>query len=194
MNNHSLNIRHLLSLVLGAVIILFIYSVTADILIDKSTGLLDVSSTDKNAGLTISQPNTQATSIGRGSTSIRLKPGTYQVFASDNGYQTFSTVQISKTQTDNVRLPMVAAAGSSKANQIFGELPFVGPAAEYQITELTKVSGNSSGPAMLISAPDSSARQDALNWIRSQGFNPSAYIIQYQTAQVTDNHYTNGLP
>lgn len=80
------------------------YSIFNDIRVRQSTGLVKVSSPEKQAVITISQEGHQAAFLGTGSGSAHLKPGHYLVIASNNGKQISRTVNISKKRTSELSL------------------------------------------------------------------------------------------
>jgi len=91
-------------LVLGLWFLFAVYLVTSAVVARQTTGLLTITSVDKNAALVVSQSNTDAVRVGVGSAKVRLKPGTYQVSASDSGKQANGTVTVSKQHTTNSHL------------------------------------------------------------------------------------------
>lgn len=68
------------------------------------TGIVSMRSSDPHAGLIITQDSHQAVLAGVGQARIRLKPGVYQVSASDNGKEDSSTVTVTKQHTVTVSL------------------------------------------------------------------------------------------
>jgi len=81
-------------------------------------------------------------------------------------------------------------------NPIISKLPFVGPGNEYRIDYGTAPRKSSSTDvAIYITYYVPVGKQDALNWIEQQGYDPSKMNIVYtdQTSQQqpVDNPYTN---
>jgi len=88
-----------------------------------------------------------------------------------------------------------------KNNPIIKLLPYIGPGNTYRIdygdppasTEHNKVSSNAVG--IYITYYTSDGMQDALNWIKSQGYNPDLLYLLYNDKsaeyQPTNNPYTN---
>ena len=189
-----MRLRLLLYLVGLLIVGLSVYIIVSAVTTSRDTGILHISSSDPNASLIIGQNNTGSVFLGKGNARVRLKPGAYEASASDNGYQTLAVVQIRKAHTTVSALTLVLAAESTSSGGLFNELPFLGPASEYQISKTTQVSNNNSGPVLVITAPNTKAREDALDWITSQGYNPTVYTIKYENTQLVDYHYTEGLP
>jgi hypothetical protein len=63
------------------------------------------------------------------------------------------------------------------------ELPYIGPGLEFRVDYGNGTGANSSKIIIYITAPDQPSQQDALTWIKGQGFNPSKLDIQYITGQ-----------
>lgn len=75
--------------------------VVSAIVTSQTTGILRVTSSDSHASLIVSQDNRQALVFGAGHASIRLKPGSYQISASNTGKQTSAIVAVYKKHTTN---------------------------------------------------------------------------------------------
>jgi hypothetical protein len=160
----------------------------------NTTGILNVSSNDKNSTLSISQIDHQAKIIGTGKAKIRLKAGNYQISATDNGYQAIVSVQMQKNKTTSRNLSLPIAAKSQSSGGLFNKMPFLGPSAEYEIVNVVGAQNNVSGPLIVIASSNEQTKQAALQWIHQQGYNPNDYIIDYQTVQLHNYHYTNNFP
>jgi hypothetical protein len=178
----------LLRLIVVLIVVYCIYTVVAAIITDQTTGLLDISSSDQQAGLTISQTNRQAVAIGTGTAHVRLKPGAYQVTASDTGYQVSATVQIYKKRTTTSSLTLVSTELSPNSSSLFSQLPIVGAASLYEISTGKQAVKNGSSNIVVITASTPQARQYALQWIRNQGYDPSDYKIEFINTPITNNH------
>ena len=70
---------------------------------------------------------------------------------------------------------------NSTGNQLIKLLPFTGPYFEYKIDFLYTFNNNSAEPIITIAPKTTSATQDALNWIKGMGFDPSALNIHILT-------------
>jgi hypothetical protein len=145
----------------------------------KVTGILDISSSDSQANLTVTQNNSYAVSVGRGTAAVRLKPGSYEINASDSGYQTDSVVNITKKHTSSVNLNLVSAGIPSSSYNLFNQLPITGAASLYTISEGHEAVNNGSPNVIVIDATTPQNRQYALQWIRNQGYDPSDFKIQF---------------
>jgi hypothetical protein len=177
-------------------LIIFIcgYGIISAVIIGQTTGILHIKSSDANSALIISQSNRQAKVLGKGAASVRLKPGVYEISASNNGYQTVESAQIYSKQSKSIVIQLAGASRNASSSQLFNKLPFLGPSAAYQIINTVQASGNASGPLIIITSTNSLAQETALQWIRNEGFNPADYNIQFKTAPLVNYHYTNGLP
>lgn len=140
---------------------------------------------------------------------VRLKPGSYTLVATKSGFETASKVFIASdtelpyvgivldsnspaTQNwyrDNIEDQRLAESitgrqsdqNSEKViskNGLLTKLPYFGPGSEYRIDAGVSVKG-SSEPAIYIRSVSEQSKQDALNWIRQQGFNPESMEIIY---------------
>jgi hypothetical protein len=181
-----------LVLISGAIVLYCVYLVIAAIITSQSTGLLEVSSSDPQAGLTVSQANRQAIAIGTGKAKVRLKPGIYQVSASNNGYQTAVTVHLYEKRTTTSSLSLITTKLSSNSSSLFSQLPIIGAASLYKISVGRGAVSNGSSYIVVITAATPQARQYALQWIRTQGYDPSDYKITFVNAITTNSHpYAN---
>ncbi len=188
------NVRRFIILVVVAVIAFCVYQLSFTIYVLQTTGTLEVSSSNNSALISISQEDHEAKVIGTGAAKAHLKPGSYLVSASQNGYQTSTVATITTKQTTNISLKLASASSSTTANKLLGKLPFLGPNAEYEITATILAENNSSGPVITITTATPQGKQDALQWIKDQGLNPTDFTIKYQTTILKNYHYTNGLP
>lgn len=110
----------LVLLLLGLATVIFsVYMVISAIFIAQTTGVLHLSSTNSKARLVVSQNNAQAVDIGKGKSSIRLKPGAYQVSARYNGYRTVARIQIRKRQTTETVLNLVTT-NATPSSSLYG--------------------------------------------------------------------------
>jgi hypothetical protein len=105
--NQPLNERNINKILVVIIILLAI--ATAAILIPAihsylSTGALQLESPDDKALLSVSRTGSSAQIIGTGSTSVRLRPGSYLVAASSNGQQVTSVVNIRTSHTTSKSL------------------------------------------------------------------------------------------
>ncbi|MEO8785261.1 MAG: hypothetical protein ABI221_03065 [Candidatus Saccharimonadales bacterium] len=87
------------------VVVLFCgYSIFNDVRIRAATGVLKVSSTNKQAVISISRGGYQANYLGRGSAAAHLQPGQYLVMVSASGQSVTRLVQVVKQQTKQLTL------------------------------------------------------------------------------------------
>ncbi len=63
-------------------------------------------------------------------------------------------------------------------------LPFVAGGLEFRVDYGNKPGVNNGLPVIFITAPTQQSQQNGLNWIRSVGFDPTAYKIEYVTGLV----------
>jgi hypothetical protein len=166
------------------------------------TATINITVTPSVATITL---NGQHASNGKN----KVKPGNYTVTASYKGFTTVSKqVSAQKGQTATVGIilesnsPLTAswyqshskdqttaeviagrdfdtkAAQQAKSQPIINLLPYIGPGFEYRIDYGLKPS-DSSNPVIYIQTDSDQGKQDALDWIKNQGFNPSTLNIQY---------------
>jgi hypothetical protein len=105
--NTSKALRLAINIAYGVIIVLIlfcIFSIVKNLIERQNTGILNVSSSDNNARLSVSQPNHEAKSIGIGSASVRLSPGYYLLASADKGQVAQSTINVYKQQTTNAKL------------------------------------------------------------------------------------------
>jgi hypothetical protein len=103
----------------GVIVIVAVclYELAMAIITARTTGEIRVSANDSHAALSISQPGRGAAIIGIGKAGARLKPGSYQVSASDGAALASKTVTIAKHRSsevslnlkDSVQLPSTAS-------------------------------------------------------------------------------------
>ncbi len=98
-------------------------------------------------------------------------------------YQThLSDQQLSQTITgktaDNVGQQLIQKA------PIIQHLPFIGPGMEYEISYGNQSGINTDQPIIYIQSPTTQGQQDALLWIKNQGYNPSSLDIVYNNQPV----------
>ena len=63
------------------------------------------------------------------------------------------------------------------------QLPFIGPGSEFRIDYGSQPGADANNPTIYITAPTTQAQQDAVTWIKNQGYDPTKLDIQYVTAQ-----------
>ena len=86
---------------------------------------------------------------------------------------------ISSSNTDAI------ASQSVQNYPLIQLLPFVAGGLEFRVDYGNKPGAKAAIPAIYITSPTSQGQQDGLAWIRSLGYNPANYNIQYVTANVT---------
>ncbi len=89
-------------------VVSLVFSVLQALTIRRTTGILEVKTSDNTSAITISANNTQAASLGTGSARVRLKPGNYYVMAQTNGLRAAQTVTISLHQTTKITLQLAS--------------------------------------------------------------------------------------
>jgi hypothetical protein len=72
---------------------------------------------------------------------------------------------------------------SIEANKLVQLLPFIGPGFEYRIDYTVDYSAQADTPVIEITGATPQAQQDALSWIKNQGYDTSGLKITYNTAE-----------
>ncbi len=198
MNPQTKQIQFIQRLLYASIIIALVvaaYQLIAAVSLSGITGTLNVVASNPAATLSITSADTEARIIGTGSVGVRLKPGSYLVAAYAAGYQASEVVIITKHHKSQITL-QIASNPSSKTTKtsLFSLLPFIGPAAAYQIDSSVQATDHGSQSVIVITSATEVDKQAALAWIHSEGYNPSDYIIQYVQQAVQNYHYTEGLP
>jgi hypothetical protein len=93
-----------------------IYLVVSAVIIAQTTGILRFSSSNPKATLAVSQADTQIVNIGIGRAGVHLKPGSYEVSARYNGYQSTGWVRIQASRTTRVTLELVNTKARSSSS------------------------------------------------------------------------------
>jgi hypothetical protein len=106
-------IKKILLVLYIVVLAFFAWQIMHAMSIRRSTGVLQVTTSSPNAQISVSQVDSQATSVGTGSTTVRLQPGSYQVVAVDGGKRASAVVAIHRDSTTNSSLKLNAAGTSS---------------------------------------------------------------------------------
>lgn len=106
--DESLNprVKQLVAIIGLVVVIGCVYVLVSTVITAKTTGIVHVQPSIAQASISVSQSGTQAKVVGTGETSVRLKPGVYQVAASAGTNSAIKTVRVSKTQTADVTLKL----------------------------------------------------------------------------------------
>lgn len=183
-------LRPWLPVLMAVVILLCIYQLALAVYVSQTTGTLLVNSPDTSITITISQKERQAISLtGKRTQRIRLKPGTYQIITSKDRNQSTSSVIIYNKQLVSFTAKAPAdknklSESSQQANKLIGLLPFTGPEFRYRVDYSYQFSSTQAEPTIIITAPTDQATQDALDWIKSQGYDPLVLPIKYVTAQL----------
>lgn len=104
------NIQRLRQITVGLLILCLIlagilaYGITTTLHTVHTTGILEVSASEPNAAITISQVDHAAAPIGISSARVRLKPGDYLIGANASGLSAVTTVHITTQHTSKVNL------------------------------------------------------------------------------------------
>lgn len=80
------------------------YTIYTNIQLLKTTGRVEVTSSDTGSIISISGVHTQAMIIGSGAANIRIKPGTYQLVAKHSGQTAASIITVNLHQTIQTKL------------------------------------------------------------------------------------------
>ena len=188
-------VQRALYVLIGAALLLAGYQLAGSLALSAQTGILDIKASDSMATLSITKADTEARIIGSGEAKIRLNPGSYLVAAYAGGYQTSQVVVITKHHKSQALLQLASNPSSQKTKtSLFSLLPFIGPAAVYQIDSSVQATDHGSQSVIVITSATEVDKQAALAWIRAGGYNPADYVIQYVQQAVQNYHYTEGLP
>lgn len=189
MESNRLTLRKILLLVAMVIVLVALYEIGYAIYISQTTGILQLHTTDRNIIVTISQVGRKSANV-HSDQRIRLKPGTYQVIASKDQAQTEGNVHIITKQLLNYEVPTpkpvtqtTVSPTVAHASKLVQLLPFTGPRFSYKITYTYHFSNNQAVPTIVVTAPTQQAQQDAIAWIKAQGYDPTQLTIQYVTAQ-----------
>lgn len=181
-------IRRLLFIgVIICVVLAVAYEIGSAVFLRQTTGILRVNS--PGAFLTVEQNGDKLVNIGISRAKIRLAPGKYVLIASLNKQQLRREFVIYKQETTTEDfivtspLPPQQSTAVVEGNALITYLPFIGPNFDYEVTYSYSYAQGFSLPAIIIIAPNSTYQQDALQWIRAVGFDPSVLNIRYQLAQ-----------
>jgi len=136
---------------------------------------------------------------------VAVKPGSYTVVASKTGFtNSGKTIPVAAGQTQYIGLALTSNS-SDTANwysdqqllevitgkqftensqqsvqqvPLIQKLPYIGVAFEFRVDYGAPLP-NTSVPGIYITAPTEQGHQDALTWIKNQGYDPSTLHIQY---------------
>jgi len=186
-----------LIVIIIALVLVAVWQIISAVKTAHKTGVINITASDENATISITASGRTATTLGTGSTSARLTPGTYLVAAYRNGMETEMVVPLVAGQSKDVSLDLSARAKANNQNvrpSLYSLLPFIGPAATYQIDSSTQPTDHGTETVIVITADTESGHQAALKWITDQGYKLTDYTINYQQASVQNYHYTDGLP
>ena len=186
--------RSLYAFILIALVVATYQSITA-LSLSGRTGTLSIIASNPGATLSITSANTEAQIVGEGRVKVRLNPGSYLVAAYASGYQTSQVVTVSKNHDVQTKLQLVSSpTANGNKTSLFSLLPFIGPEAAYQIDSSVQATDHGSQSVIVITSATETDKQAALAWIRSEGYSPNDYVIQYVQQTVQNYHYTEGLP
>lgn len=148
---------------------------------------------------------------GIGAGTNQVKPGIYSISATMNGFSNnLQTVTVKKGEVKTIGIVLTSnspstanwyathpadqqvlekisgknfdslSQGLTQNTSLIKLLPFIGPGFEFRID----YGNTSSGQVIIyITAPNSGAQQDAVTWIKNQGYDPTKLDIQYVTGQ-----------
>jgi hypothetical protein len=110
MDETALGVRLKQLLVVAGVLVVVacVYVLIATFITYKSTAVLHVNSSDSRALISVGQSNHETKVAGTGKAAARLKPGTYQVMASNGRNRAVKTVKISGNQGADIFLKLRA--------------------------------------------------------------------------------------
>jgi hypothetical protein len=166
-----------------------LYEVGLSVYQSQNTGTLEASSS--GALLSIYQPSHQIQDIGTSSAKVRLKPGSYKLFASIGKRQESRTIVIYKKQTTVQKLTVTVPTAQTtppniiESDKLIKLLPFYGPNFEYTINYKYTFTSSIPQPIITIDTTAPTGLQDAEAWISGMGFNISLLDIQSISTSAT---------
>ena len=185
-NNIQLKIRFLLVFIIILLVLGTVYNLIDAIYINQVTGTLIANSPGNF--LTIEQGKDKLVNLGWSTAKVKLRPGSYLLLASSGHSQTSSSFSIvaKKTTVKSISIKKTLSPGylisSVDGNKLIASLPFIGPNFNYEINYKYQIMQKANLPIIVITAPNTTYRNDALNVIEALGFNPSVLNIQYVVA------------
>ena len=154
----------------------------------RTTGVLRLTTNDSSAILAISGIDEGSEYIGQGSANVRLKPGTYEVSATDQGTIVTTSVTITKQQKTSKYFNVSSQIErTQKYNSLIAQLPQIGPASIYEVNYYMAYHNGQSSPVITVTSSGSEGTQQAQAWLESNGFKLSDLQIQYTTQQLVPN-------
>lgn len=185
MNNTS----RIFALVIAISVLIGAYEIGSGFYLLQTTGILQVTSADNQATVSVSQLGKQPVNLTSADATLRLKPGSYEVIASDGKSQITKSAVIYAKQTTNLNIPQPISTivpvptNVQTANQLIQNLlPFTGPDFSWKVTYSYTFNASYAVPTIDIIAPTNSAQQAAVAWIQGQGYNPANLGIVYVDA------------
>lgn len=193
-------------LLIGALLVLVVLALSLNVMLKpKSNLLLEVSPRPA----TIVVDGKSKTKVG----SIYLSPGAHSIKASMAGFvdqtQKVTTTKSGKSELIIILTPSSFIGSDWLASHysedmyrqglasksigaiskktsvdlpLLKELPYIGAGFAYRIDYGVSPT-SSSNTQIIITAPDAQSQQDAVSWIKSKGYDPTAYDISYITSQ-----------
>lgn len=136
----SLPAKRVLRLLAAAAVLFCAYQVVSAVIIGRTTGAVRVSAKDPKATISVSQPGRGASIIGTGQAAIRLKPGTYQVAATDGAAAVNQTIDVKAHETVKLSLNFGNSVQLPSTDNInfVGQDAFVDLGVEPEQVELLK--------------------------------------------------------
>lgn len=125
-------------------------------------------------------PATQDIDVNTGETrfvGIALVPNTVQTA---NWYDTHPKDKVEAEGLSSQSYDDISRYNAQK-QPFITDLPYVGPADEYRIDYGPDLSGKSTEQVIYITSAAQLGRDDALGWIRSQGYDPTKMTIVYKS-------------
>lgn len=166
-----------------------IYTIGSAVYVARTTGVLNVETSDMAATITVSQPAQGMSNLGRGNTRVRLKPGDYTLIVSKDRTQVVTAVHVYIKSVTSKRIQLVPPQkqktqnSAASANLLIKLLPFYGPNNTYKVDYSYNFSGQAAQPTIIVIAPNEAAKDSALSWIRAMGIDPSQLPVKYQSSQ-----------
>jgi hypothetical protein len=179
------HIKTISNIVLALVIVAVLVMVGLTLQTVRATGVLRLTTDDASAILAISGTDQGSEYIGQGDANVRLKPGTYDVSATDQGTTVTTSVTIAKQQKVTKYFEVNSQIKKAqKYNSLIAQLPQVGPAAIYQISYYMAYHNGQSSPVITVASSGSEGTEQAQAWLEGTGFSLSDLQIQYTTQQL----------
>ena len=178
--------RRYYSIVAVLIGLLIIYRIGTAIYIYEAYGALRITSSDSAATIAVGQSGKHYSIIGTGHASVRLAPGAYEVVVTNNRLQKTAFIKISRHKIAEQRIELQTTAEKQavknyeEANNLIKYLPYTGRTGDYRVSYAYQTSTDMARPIIIITLANQGAKSQALDWIKSLGFDPNHLQISYQ--------------